>query len=42
METGGKQGTRVGARTTYLIVVGGKLSGRYATRRDPYFERRTV
>jgi hypothetical protein len=42
MESGGKQGTHMGARTTYPIVVGGELSGRYATRRVPYFERRNV
>jgi hypothetical protein len=43
MESGGEQGTHVGARTTtYRIVIGGELSERYAMRRDPYFERRTV
>ena len=43
MESGGKQGTQVGAKTEiYRIVVGGELSERYATTRDPYYERRTA
>jgi hypothetical protein len=40
MESGGKQGTQVGAKTEiYRIVVGGELSGRYATTQVLYFRR---